>query len=1189
MKARKLLAMFIALLMICTCVNLVPAVTASAKTVDHQSVSASNDEDDYEDPDDDEDSDDDDDGDNNYDGNYSDPIKFNNYIYRVNITDDTARIVGYYGTAKSVTIPATLQNHKVTEIESLCDEDDEDDSDINTLKIGNNVVKILSNACSYFPLLKTVNIESSVRIIEQNAFSGCEELSTVNIKDGVKVIESEAFAGCPKLKSISLPNTVNRVGAYSFGYNTNDDGEYVKIKGFKISGYDGSNVQKYANGCGFTYASLGKYTKADDKTNYLYTVEDREITITDYLGTGGNVVVPDEIDGIAVVNIMDNVFADYYYSYDLNYLGNPTYYKNFDFITSLTLPKYVYDYYVDSQYYLPKLNTMVFRNNVFIFDENTWGFMDNDSDNDPVKIKNFTIKGYTDSSAEDYAKENGFKFVSIGSYTPDVTEPTTEEPSTIEPTTSSTQPTVTTTSNTNPTVTSTNPTTVSTTVPERVVNYPTETAMEQLTYTLPTVEDNMVYSESITLNKSKVTLLSNKSVKLVAKLSPSNAKGIIWTTSNGRVATVENGVVKAKSKGQATITAKTTDGTELSAKCVVTVKQSVNAIKLNKTLINSKKGTKVKLTATVSPVKADNRVIKWQTSNKKIATVNNKGQVTVKGKGIAIITCNSGDGSGVKAICVVNNSTKAKSIKFSKTNVTVNAGKTTKLTPAINGKCKAVSYSSSNKKVATVNMYGLVTGIENGKSTIVAKLMDGSKKTAKYTVTVSGHNFGSWKITKNPTCINEGTMERVCSSCKKTEIKKINKVSHNWDDEYTVVHEPTCTESGLAVIKCTVCGEERKPYIIPALGHCYDKSVIKKEATCTDDGLVTRECTVCGHIEEKEVEHLGHVWSSEKKVLKNSTCQQTGLKAYTCLYCDATSAEEEIPKTAHKYTILVSAECVQPTCETQGVSVYKCSECGDKTTKVIPALGHDWNTESTVDIQATCQNEGKTSVHCKRCDKTKDEKVIPKISHNYNNGVVIKKASLTENGVKSSSCNYCGSIKNESIPKIDTVKLSSSQYIYDGKAKTPTVTVSDFKGTKLVENTSYTLSGSKSATKVGTYTITVEFKGSYSGKTELTYKINPKGTTITSLTSAKNQFTVKWAKQTTETTGYVIYYATKSNLSDKKYVVLKNNTTTSQTVTGLTSNKKYYVAVRTIKDFVTNGKTTRYYSTVSPKKTVTIK
>ena len=1097
-------------------------------------------------------------------GEYTPIVNDTDFSYSDN-GDGTAMITGYRGEDKDVTIPATINGFKITKIYSFCMRL-QGNNTVESVTIGNNVKEIRRWAFKKCSKLKTVNIGKSVRIIEDYAFYQCPEISNVNFDEGVKAIEKNAFDNCSKLKSVSLPNSVNRIGEESFGYGRDDDYNSYKIQGFTITGYSGSSVEKYANDFGFTFKSKGKYQNVDDGEDFLYRVTNsNEAVITSYLGKGGNVVIPDEIDGHKVISIDSGSLSDSLY------ISDDSEYKNFNYIAELTLSKNIT--YISSMYRpsLPKLKTITIRNPEYKFQEKEWGY---NKSNDDEKIDGFTIKGYSGSTAEKYAKDNGFNFVSLDNQ--DETKTTVTETTTTETTTLNTtvQPT----------------TTTSTTMPTRNVEYPTETAMEEPTYTVPTLADKNVYTESIKLSKTKVTLLSGKSTKLTVKLTPSNANKIIWQSSNPRIATVENGVVKANKKGQATITVKTTDGTNLSAKCTVTVKQSVASIKLNKTLITNKKGSKVKLKATVKPSKADNRIIKWQTSNKKVATVNKKGNVKITGKGYAIITCKSADGSGVNGRCVVNNSSKAKSIKLNKTKLNVKANKTAKLKATVKGKCKAVSFVSKNNKIATVNDSGVVTGIEKGKTTIIAKTMDGSKKSVKCTVTVTGHNFDSWKITKNSTCVTEGAEQRTCKSCKKTETRKIKKTSHTWESEYIVTKEPTCTDSGLAVIKCEYCDEERNPYVIPPLGHCYNESVVNKEANCTEDGLVTRVCKNCGNVEERKVNSLGHLWSSEKQVIKEPTCQETGLKAYTCLYCKAVSEEEIIPKSDHNFSILVKDECVEPTCDSQGLYVYKCADCDAKTTKVIASLGHDWNTEPTVDIVATCQSEGKSSIHCKRCDKTKDEKTIPKTAHNFANEKVIKQATLSQDGTKSLTCKNCGFVQNKAIPKIATAKLSATSYTYDGKAKKPNITVADSNGTKLAENISYTVTGSRQGTKVNEYTVTLTFKGSYSGTKDLTYKIVPKGNAITSLTStAKNQITVKWSKQATETTGYVLYYATKEDLSDRKYVVIKNTSTLSQTVTGLTSNKKYYVAVRTIKDITSNGKTTRIYSTVSPRKTITVK
>lgn len=90
-----------------------------------------------------------------------------------------------------------------------------------------------------------------------------------------------------------------------------------------------------------------------------------------------------------------------------------------------------------------------------------------------------------------------------------------------------------------------------------------------------TVTTAIVPASAIEMSKAFATVEIGNTLILKATVSPDNAtaKTVNWTTSNANIATVENGTVTALAEGTATITATTTDGTELSAKCLVTVKE----------------------------------------------------------------------------------------------------------------------------------------------------------------------------------------------------------------------------------------------------------------------------------------------------------------------------------------------------------------------------------------------------------------------------------------------------------------------------------------------------------------------------------------------------------------------------------------------------------------------------------------
>lgn len=871
--------------------------------------------------------------------------KSGNFYYYVDDDTNNATITQYLGNSKSLTIPSTIDGYKVTKVESLAKIENDDEvinTTLETLNIGNNVQIIGSYGVTNFAKLKTVNIKSSVRVVENFAFDGCNALTKINIDNGLKVVYGDGFSKIKNLKSISLPNSVSRVGANAFGYMYNDDtNKYSRVSGFTISGYTSSNVEKYANNCNFTFTSLGIYKKSDD-VDYLYTLQDDKVSLITYLGSGGDVTVPEEIDGYVVAyNTTNEVFSENQFRNSLGKLNS-----EFDYVTAIAFPS-MWDCYGNiSLGDTPKLSEITITNTEYNFDDEvsenkpfgyTYVFDDDGVVTEFIKNDDFVIKGYYGSTAQQYAEKNDFTFVPIESDntipvvpTDSVTETTVnntiEETSTVESNfTESSSVEVTTvsnndndnnikipTDNTETTETNNNEVTIPTednsNIEEptndydiepssRYVDYPTEPEMEETTYTLPKVKDTNVYVKKIMLNKTKATVLSDKSVKLVAKVYPKNAnnKKLLWTSSNKRIATVEKGVVVGLRKGTVKITVKSTDGSKLSAQCVVTVKQAVKNIKLNKTLITGRKGTKVTLKAKVTPTKADNRIVKWQSSNKKIATVNKKGVVTVKGKGCAVIKCTSGDGSGVYSKCVVNNSSKAKSVKLNKKSAKVSAGKTLKLRVTVKGSCKEVLWKSSNTKVATVTDNGLITAVENGKTVISATTMDGSNKVAKCTVTVTGHNFGEWTVSVAPTCQDEGVETRVCKSCKKIQERTLDTVDHNWQKFYTVDEEPTCTDIGVAYIYCDDCDETCDTYYITATEHCFGASEIIDYADCETDGLVVRMCKYCDETEEIEIPALGHCWTDEKVVDFEPTNDSYGQKSYHCLYCDATYDEEEIP------------------------------------------------------------------------------------------------------------------------------------------------------------------------------------------------------------------------------------------------------------------------------------------------------
>ena len=245
----------------------------------------------------------------------------------------------------------------------------------------------------------------------------------------------------------------------------------------------------------------------------------------------------------------------------------------------------------------------------------------------------------------------------------------------------------------------------------------------------------------IKLNQTKLNLFVGKQGRITSTVAPANAnnRNVEWTTSNSKVATVNNGTITAVSKGTAVITCKAKDGSGKLAKCTVTVSQPVTSIKLNATNKTIKKGATFTLKATVGPAAANNKAVTWSSSNTKVATVSSTGVVKAVGKGSAVITCKSKDGSNITAKCTINSVIMVSSIKLNKKTATIKRkGKITlraTVGPATANN-KAVTWVSSNKKIATVTTRGTVVGKKKGRAVIKCKAKDGSGKYAKCTIIV---------------------------------------------------------------------------------------------------------------------------------------------------------------------------------------------------------------------------------------------------------------------------------------------------------------------------------------------------------------------------------------------------------------------------------------------------------------------
>ncbi|MBO5302700.1 MAG: leucine-rich repeat domain-containing protein [Lachnospiraceae bacterium] len=176
---------------------------------------------------------------------------------------------------------------------------------------------------------------------------------------------------------------------------------------------------------------------------------------------------------------------------------------------------------------------------------------------------------------------------------------------------------------------------------------------------------------------------------------------------------------------------------------------------------------------------------------------------------------------------------------------------------------------------------------------------------------------------------------------------------------------------------------------------------------------------------------------------------------------------------------------------------------------------------------------------------------------------------------------------NQTPVALGKVSLSKSETVYTGKTQAPVITVTDANG-QPVDAVNYTAIYTNNK-NVGQATVTVTGKNNYTGTLIATFKILPKSTKISKLAAKKKSFTVKWKKQTKQTTGYEIQYSTSKKFKGAKKVTVKKAKTTSTTIKKLKAKKKYYVRIRTYKIVKINGKSTKMYSSWSNAKAIKVK
>lgn len=233
---------------------------------------------------------------------------------------------------------------------------------------------------------------------------------------------------------------------------------------------------------------------------------------------------------------------------------------------------------------------------------------------------------------------------------------------------------------------------------------------------------------SISISPSTANLIMKRSIKLTPTILPTNSanKAVIWTSSNNSIARVRNGTVTGISVGTVTITATTVD-MGLTATSTITINPIVRSVVLSSKSIKLTNNDTYQANSLINDSIVNNDLITWESSNTKVATVDNNGLISAISNGIANISIKSKIGNKTDTMKVLV-SIPVEKISLSNSTLSLSKKQIATLNAEIlpvNASNKLINWSSSDPKIATVNANGIIRALNSGTTTITAKTRDG--------------------------------------------------------------------------------------------------------------------------------------------------------------------------------------------------------------------------------------------------------------------------------------------------------------------------------------------------------------------------------------------------------------------------------------------------------------------------------